>query len=1354
MNWKLLAQIIAFVACAIVALRHLETFGSVIKSDATIRYDPAEGERLAEKMPKAEIMFAPIGIRLPRLPVIAGRQIVAILGSGLSSRAPVRATDQVPPRSGYVGDESEETLAVKGQVLLSRGAIPEARAAFEQAFNLAKASSNVRTQAVALRGSGLILRYQGLNKEAEEKLQAALRLTDEASILHAQILSDIALAYTAQDEYSKAREALTQASRILETTANTDPAQRATADAAVGLACLQSGLRACAERFIRSSSSAAAETKEVLPLETPQILMAAIGADGTSLPAILIGGGSFRERLGDATFLGRDLRKAANNSLDLGNYSDGLRSLRITQFLFQAIGDVEDTASTMTDIGLGYIRLGAPGRAVPVIEQAASMLAHAPDREQARTLWALGLAHIELAFSHDEHWEKALEAFTRMRSLGEATKDPVVTANAADKQAFVLQNRDGVKAALPLLAQVRKLARHADSITEARVLNDIGRAYLAGGDLSAADVALRESLSKLHSARQYRSETAVLLNLGALLERKGKLRESIDTYARAISALEEYRGVGPELGFQRASDDAYRPLVRLLMSSGRSKEAFAVAESAHNTRRHSSTQASSASTMEQEPGLANVIDSLLLERISLERQIGSESASDPANRTNIDCLGSKYSAIIREYEIDLRRIDSASAMMHPTSRNARASELEQVQMALPEDLALVSYFDTGKIVYGFGIRRNAFLGFEVGLTSAAISQLIEEVPGRSLSVSQQSLRQLYKGLLNPVRDLTEAPSIAFIPSGSLCSLPFGALMRGDKYLIDDHTVFILPAASALVAARQSLPGGRGLLVLSDNEEPAASVADRVQRDPSAAPYGGLPVVNSTKSTFFAHAPHSMVVHISAKTFLDSVDAYSSRIVLSRNEATEDVIEPYELRNLDLSRVGLVILSNSERVPGATSFGEEAMVFPSALLEAGAATVVTNPWALPPDVTGVLLRSLFGGLNDGQGKAVALRNAQLLVRQTYPSPGIWAVFNIVGDPGVLADAKSVATSGVRITGILQAIDWPFLTVENHDGSRLRIRCLSNTRLRKGEEPASPAILQPGARIVVQATVDAETTFSAIYVEVPVSQDGSLNPLQTASRDDTVDDPFLRAAAYKAKIEAGNLPKFNAPFFTDRSVSSDDGLWWSHTDKISGQIVYIIGQGEVIRYLTHDRTLWNRSIMQLEGIVTSDKYRALRAMFDTSVGAHFHFQEEATLDGRAVLVYDFLVPEATTNLRLTDSGQSIKTGYHGTVWIDKANLLVWKIRYAADKEIPLSFPWRRTVTDIALDLMDMKAGGRFLLPKSNTETMCLRDVDKCRRNDTVFHDYQQFVVDVKIGRSDTNEKSVELTGENHESPKSGL
>jgi len=74
----------------------------------------------------------------------------------------------------------------------------------------------------------------------------------------------------------------------------------------------------------------------------------------------------------------------------------------------------------------------------------------------------------------------------------------------------------------------------------------------------------------------------------------------------------------------------------------------------------------------------------------------------------------------------------------------------------------------------------------------------------------------------------------------------------------------------------------------------------------------------------------------------------------------------------------------------------------AFLGAGAASLVVSLWPAPDDATGRLMAEFYRGLVAGQGKAAALRSAQLalLSHPTYRHPLHWAGFVLIGDDGAL------------------------------------------------------------------------------------------------------------------------------------------------------------------------------------------------------------------------------------------------------------------------------------------------------------------------------------------------------------------
>src|ERR1022692_2458681 len=100
---------------------------------------------------------------------------------------------------------------------------------------------------------------------------------------------------------------------------------------------------------------------------------------------------------------------------------------------------------------------------------------------------------------------------------------------------------EGSRPALLQFLRAREAARHVAPETETRVLNSLGEVYARLGDWAAAERTFKEGIEIFHGAGPYCGESAMLHNLGAMLEKHGRAAEALTTYLGAINVLEECR---------------------------------------------------------------------------------------------------------------------------------------------------------------------------------------------------------------------------------------------------------------------------------------------------------------------------------------------------------------------------------------------------------------------------------------------------------------------------------------------------------------------------------------------------------------------------------------------------------------------------------------------------------------------------------------------------------------------------------------------------------------------------------------------------------------------------------------------
>jgi CHAT domain-containing protein len=92
---------------------------------------------------------------------------------------------------------------------------------------------------------------------------------------------------------------------------------------------------------------------------------------------------------------------------------------------------------------------------------------------------------------------------------------------------------------------------------------------------------------------------------------------------------------------------------------------------------------------------------------------------------------------------------------------------------------------------------------------------------------------------------------------------------------------------------------------------------------------------------------------------------------------------------------LVTLSACESGRSDVYAGDELIGLTRGFLGAGAATLVASLWLVQDETTAWLMERWYEQLRNGVGRAAALRNAQLALKERFPHPYYWAPFVLIG-----------------------------------------------------------------------------------------------------------------------------------------------------------------------------------------------------------------------------------------------------------------------------------------------------------------------------------------------------------------------
>ena len=210
-------------------------------------------------------------------------------------------------------------------------------------------------------------------------------------------------------------------------------------------------------------------------------------------------------------------------------------------------------------------------------------------------------------------------------------------------------------------------------------------------------------------------------------------------------------------------------------------------------------------------------------------------------------------------------------------------------------------------------------------------------------------------------------------------------------MIERFEISYAPSATVYALCQERGPSGRKTAAVFGVEDPlipsaAAEARAVAERLPGSVARVGE---DATVEALRRDAPESGVVHLACHGLFRSDNPMFSALKLHDGWLTAA-----DAMSLDLP-AALVTLSACESGRGEVIGGDEVLGLTRAFLGAGAATLVVSLWLVQDETTARLMGDWYGRLRDGEGRAAALRAAQLRVKEHHPHPYYWAPFVLIG-----------------------------------------------------------------------------------------------------------------------------------------------------------------------------------------------------------------------------------------------------------------------------------------------------------------------------------------------------------------------
>ncbi len=337
-------------------------------------------------------------------------------------------------------------------------------------------------------------------------------------------------------------------------------------------------------------------------------------------------------------------------------------------------------------------------------------------------------------------------------------------------------------------------------------------------------------------------------------------------------------------------------------------------------------------------------------------------------------------------------------------------DAREAQALIGADEALLVYFQEGKRLYATLVQTGSVHGAEIDASrlDADIRQLREGLQAGHESTAVQ-LQALYKALVAPLAPFIKGTRLTVVPHGALHYLPFAALNDGQRDLIDQYTVRMLPSVAVLkflrpsTAQDASAQGLARMLVMGNPDLgnpqydlPGAELEAKalaVQLKPDQL----LLRKQATRAAFQELAPKARYIHVASHGEFDASRPLQSGLILAADKPGGGIaagrLTVSDLYALQLD-AELVTLSACETGLGQVASGDDVVGLTRGFLYAGASTVVASLWQVDDDATAFLMQRMYTHIVQGNRRD-ALRKAQQETRAKFPHPRNWAAFYLTG-----------------------------------------------------------------------------------------------------------------------------------------------------------------------------------------------------------------------------------------------------------------------------------------------------------------------------------------------------------------------